>query len=59
MTERATSHDLHTDIPVGMTIRDWRAARAFVRPRIARSRVPIGRRRAPHPAAPASAGASA
>ena len=66
---------VHTDIPVGMTIREWRAGRAFAdpagarwswrgvaralaRPRIARVRVPRGRRRAPRPAAPPSPGAS-
>lgn len=66
---------VYTDIPEGMTIDEWRAqcaarpararrswrhvARALARPRIARVRVPIGRRRAPRPAAPRSPGASA
>jgi hypothetical protein len=78
MTERPAPHDLlyvHTDIPAGMTIPEWRAgraaadpagarrswhgvARALARPRIARVRVPSGRRRAPRPAAPPSPGAS-
>ena len=76
MSERTATHEflyLHTDIPAGMTIREWRAgaraargrrswrgvARALARPRIARVRVPSGRRRAPRPAAPPSPGASA
>ena len=62
---------IQTDIPPGMTIREWRAdrasstpprrswhrvARALARHRIARVRVRGGRHRAPRPAAPPNTG---
>jgi hypothetical protein len=59
MTIRAWRAERVAADPAGAR-RSWVGmARALARPRIARVRVPSGRRRAPRPAAPPSPGASA